>query len=124
MRPRTKVAAGLAAGAAALAIGIPVAIGQSPQSILPPGFGAPPKAAPAQPAAPSRPDDSDQVQELPTLTLAPPTQDEANAAANAQDEADNAANAAEAAAEALRKQDIPDFARRPRSCRSRPAECR
>lgn len=113
MRPRTKIAAGLFAGAALLAIGIPVAIGQSPQSILPPGFGTPaPKAPPAQPAQPSRPDDSDQVQELPTLTLAPPTQDEANAAANAQDEADNAANAAEAAAEALRKQDIPDFARR------------
>jgi hypothetical protein len=115
MRPRTKLAAGLLAGAGLLAIGIPTAIGQSPQSILPPGFGSPaPKLQPGQPAQPGvSPNDSDQVQELPTLSLAPPTQDEANAAANAQDEADNAANAAEAAAEALQKQDIPDFARRP-----------
>ena len=115
MRPRTKLVGGIAAGALVLAIGIPVAIGQSPQSILPPGFGSPaPRTQPAQPVQPNAaPDDSDQVQELPTLSLAPPTQDEANAAANAQDEADNAANAAEAAAEALRKQDIPDFARRP-----------
>jgi hypothetical protein len=113
MRRSTKAAAGLLAGAALLAIGIPVAIGQSPQSILPPGFGGPPpRAQPAEPAQPAQADD-DQVQELPTLSLAPPAQDEADAAANAQDEADNAANAAEEAAEALRKQDIPEFARRP-----------
>jgi hypothetical protein len=117
MRRSTKLAAGLFAGAALLAIGIPVAIGQSPQSILPPGFGSPPpKAQPAAPApTPSAQpsDDSDQVQELPTLALAPPTPDEANAAADAQNAADNATNAAEAAAEQLRKQDIPEFARRP-----------
>lgn len=117
MRPSTKAATGLLAGAALLAIGIPVAIGQSPQSILPPGFGTTPKAS-APPAAPvpaqsnQASPDSEQVQELPTLSLAPPTQDEANAAAAAQDEADNATNAAEQAAEMLRKQDIPEFARR------------
>jgi hypothetical protein len=112
MRPRTKAAAGLAAGVALLAIGIPVAIGQSPQSILPPGFGSPPKAQPGQSTQPQQPDGGDQVQALPTLSLAPPTQDEANAAAAAQDEADNASNAAQAAAEQLRKQDIPEVARR------------
>jgi hypothetical protein len=120
MRRRTKAAAGLLAGAAFLAVAIPAAFGQqSPQSILPPGFGAPPKpqpAAPAQPSPSSQPapsgEGSDQVQELPTLSLAPPTQEEANAA-DAQADADNAANAAEAAAELLRQQDIPEVARRP-----------
>ncbi|MDH7638420.1 hypothetical protein [Sphingomonas oryzagri] len=116
MRPRTKRVAALAGGVALLAIGIPAAIGQSPQSILPPGFGSPSPKAQPQPAAPAEPaqaPDTGQVQEVPTLTLAPPTPEEANAAAAAQDEADNAAEkAAEEAADALRKQDIPEFARR------------
>jgi hypothetical protein len=115
MRRGTKAAIGLLAGAAALAVIVPAFGQQSPQSILPPGFGAPPKSQPAnseQPAAPVAGDEGDQVQELPSLSLAPPTQDEANAAAEAQNEAANEANAAEAAAEELRKQDIPEVARR------------
>ncbi|WP_454882846.1 hypothetical protein [Sphingomonas oryzagri] len=118
MRPRTKLVAGLAGGVALLAIGIPVAIGQSPQSILPPGFGSPPPKAQPQPAAPAQPGQASdnsggEVQEVPTLSLAPPTPAEADAAAAAQDEADNAAKAAaQEAADALRKQDIPEFARR------------
>ena len=119
---RTKHAVALLAGVALLAVALPAFGQQSPQSILPPGFGNAPKAAPAAPAAPpppSRPtpgdDEGGGVQAVPTLSLAPPSQDQANiasAAAAADDESDNAANAAEEAAAELRKQDIPEFARR------------
>ena len=111
---RTKLAVGLLAGAALVAVAIPAFGQQSPQSILPPGFGAAPKAAPAAPP-PSPSEDDGGGQATPTLSLAPPSQDQANiasAAAAADDEADNADNAAAEAAEALRKQDIPEFARR------------
>jgi hypothetical protein len=113
-----KLAIGLLGGVALLAVAIPAFGQQSPQSILPPGFGAAPKPAPAAPASPPPPaagsdDEGGGVQAVPTLSLAPPTPEQANIAAAAQDEAaDNAANAAEEAAAALRKQDIPEFARR------------
>ena len=101
------------AGAAALAVaaGSAVWAQQSPQSILPPGFGdpappppaavAPPTSAPAQPAPPgiSAPAGAGSV---PTIALAPP---------DAQQIADAEA-AAQEAADALRRQDIPTFARR------------
>ncbi|WBO21187.1 hypothetical protein [Sphingomonas abietis] len=123
MRRRTKAAAGLLAGAALLAVAIPAAFGQSPQSLLPPGFGSAPKAQPAAPTPPAPPvpsparspapsgDEGDDVQELPTLSLAPPTQDQADAA-DVQADADKATAAAKAAAALLREQDIPEFARR------------
>jgi len=115
---RTKTAVALLAGVAILAVAIPAFGQQSPQSILPPGFGNAPKAAPATPAPPPPPssggeDEGGGVQAVPTLSLAPPTPEQANIAAAAEDDAaDNAANEAEAAAEELRKQDIPESARR------------
>ena len=115
---RTKTAVALLAGVAILAVAIPAFGQQSPQSILPPGFGNAPKAAPAAPAPPPPPssdgeDEGGGVQAVPTLSLAPPTPEQANIAAAAEDDAaDNAANEAEAAAEELRKQDIPESARR------------
>jgi len=121
MMARTKTVVALLAGVAILAVAIPAFGQQSPQSILPPGFGNAPRAAPARPTPPPPPssegnDEGSVVQSVPTLSLAPPTPDEANVAAAADDaQADNgddAANEAEAAAEELRKQDIPEFARR------------
>lgn len=114
--PRTKAAIGLLAGVAVLAVAIPAFGQQSPQSILPPGFGTPAKAPPPPPAAPA-----------PAPVVAPPPPsapaEPGNAVAsslpdNGLDEAANAAieseasNAAAQAAAALRKQDIPEFARR------------
>jgi len=114
----TKLAVGLLAGVALLAVAIPAFGQQSPQSILPPGFGNAPKPAPAAPTPPppsssSGDDEGGGVQAVPTLAIAPPTPEQANVAAAAEDDAaDNAANEAEAAAEELRKQDIPQSARR------------
>ncbi|MDB5736545.1 MAG: hypothetical protein JWO65_213, partial [Sphingomonas bacterium] len=57
MRIRNRAALALLAGAAAIAVAVPVFGQQSPQSILPPGFGAP--AAPPPPiAAPAAPQPS------------------------------------------------------------------
>jgi len=117
---RTKVAVGLLAGVAILAVAIPAFGQQSPQSILPPGFGNAPKVPAPTPAPPPPPsssgdDEGGTTQQAPTLSLAPPSQDQANiasAAAAGDDDADNADNTAEEAAAELRKQDIPEFARR------------
>jgi hypothetical protein len=114
MRPRNRAALALLGGVAALAVAIPALGQQSPQSILPPGFGSPAPSQPAPAATPARDAASGAGnsggEEIPTLALNPPALD--NSADNAS-EADNAADAAaELAAEELRKQDIPDFARR------------
>jgi hypothetical protein len=114
----TKAAIGLLAGAAVLAVAIPAFGQQSPQSILPPGFGTPAKApSPAVQSAPTPPpaasDAGGSAPQVPVLAPSPPTAaDMANLAdaANASDS--EAANEAKAAAEELRKQDIPEFARR------------
>jgi hypothetical protein len=117
MRTRNRAALALLGGAAAIAVAVPV-LGQqqSPQSILPPGFDAPvqPITNGQAPAPTLSPDSSD----TPTVALTPPPAiGNVDEAAAADDNADNEANAAEAAAEAaaaqLRKQDIPEFARRP-----------
>ena len=117
--PRTTLAIGLLGGVALLAVAIPAFGQQSPQSILPPGFGNAPRSAPAAPVLPPPPSDSGDdadsgaAQAVPTMSLAPPTPEQANVAAAAEDDAaDNAANAAEEAAAELRKQDIPESARR------------
>jgi hypothetical protein len=107
MRIRNKAALALLAGAAAIAVAVPVFGQQSPQSILPPGFGAP--AAPPPPAAaPASPQPSG-GEDVPTLALSPPPPDVI--ADNSSDDENTADAEALAAAAALRKQDIPDFAR-------------
>ncbi|HEY0271188.1 MAG TPA: hypothetical protein VGC10_09400 [Sphingomonas sp.] len=118
MRPRNRAALALLCGVAALAVAMPVLGQQSPQSILPPGFGAPVQPAPVEPAAapPAAPGNSD----APIVALTPPASgsasghpdDAANAAEPDADNEDDAV-AAKAAAALLRKQDIPEFARRP-----------
>ena len=118
MRRSTKAAVGLLAGVAVLAVAIPAFGQQSPQSLLPPGFGTPAKAPPPPPAAPS-PAQPPIVAPPPPATPAdvgnaavPPALDaNLDEAANAASE-DEASNAAAEAAEELRKQDIPEFARR------------
>src|ERR1700739_3932825 len=114
MARNTKAAIGLLAGVAVLAVAIPAFGQQSPQSILPPGFGAPAKAPPpaAQPPAPAR-GEGGEVHETPTLAPNAPSAEEANLAEAANAAESEASNEANAAAEALRKQDIPEFARRP-----------
>ncbi len=115
MARNTKAAIGLLAGVAVLAVAIPAFGQQSPQSILPPGFGAPAKAPPSPPTQPQPPATTRNVEprEAPTPAVAP-------SAAGAGNEA-NLAEAAtanveipetNAATEALRKQDLPEFARR------------
>ena len=114
MAHSTKAAIGLLAGVAVLAVAIPAFGQQSPQSILPPGFGAPAKAPPpaAQPPAPAG-GEGGEVHETPTLAPNAPSAEEANLAEAANAAESEASNEANAAAEALRKQDIPEFARRP-----------
>jgi hypothetical protein len=75
MRRRTKLLGGLAAGATALALALP-ALGQdAPQSLLPPGFGSPPKPAPAAAPAPVQPGPA--AGSAPTAAPASPNADEA-----------------------------------------------
>jgi len=73
MRRRTKLFGALAAGAAAVAIALPVLGQDAPQSLLPPGFGSPPpKAAPA--SAPARAQPQSQAQPgAPAAPAAVPT---------------------------------------------------
>ncbi|WP_419825718.1 hypothetical protein [Sphingomonas sp.] len=84
---------------------------QSPQSILPPGFGEPaPPPPPAAPAIAAPPPAQPAPDGGPPIVAPPPTPEDLAAAATAQ--ADARAQA-EAAAETLRRQDIPEFARAP-----------
>lgn len=117
MARSTKAAIGLMAGAAVLAVALPAFGQQSPQSILPPGFGTSAKAPPSPPppvqAPPPVVPPSAEPRELPAVAPAQgapgadegtnPEQAAATSAASAQ---------ANAAAAALRKQDLPEFARR------------
>lgn len=116
MAPRAKGALALLGGVAGLALALP-ALGQqqSPQSILPPGFGEPARPAPAPQPAPPPPPATPGTVAVPTLPLAPPPSDDVVASdqSAAQTDADAAKAAAEAAAQALREQDVPDAARRP-----------
>ncbi len=106
-----------AAGLAAIAAALPVLARQAPESLLPPGFGQPAAPPPQpQPQPQPQPAPSDQPPptgslELPSYGLATPPE-EGVAVENASD-ADIAVAAAQAAAaaEALRKQDLPDWAR-------------
>ena len=72
MRRRTKLFAALAAGAAAIAIALPVLGQDAPQSLLPPGFASPPKVAPAPSAARAQPQPGVSVAPAPTATPAGP----------------------------------------------------
>ncbi len=70
--PHWRVSAGLLAGAAALALALP-AIGQeTPESLLPPGFGDPAPAPPAQENAPAAPTPSAAPPATPVPLPAPP----------------------------------------------------
>ncbi len=111
MAPRTRDTLALLGGVAVLALALPASgQPQSPQSILPPGFGEPsPAAPPPQPAAPAP-----GAAAVPTIPLAPPGDGDVVAdQPSAADDPDAAKAAAEAAAQALRAQDVPDVARRP-----------
>ena len=113
MARNTKAAIGLVAGVAVLAVAIPAFGQQSPQSILPPGFGTPAKAPPSPPAQPQPPAaaQSGEPREAPTPAVAPSAAgDEANLAEAAT--ANVETPEANVAAAALRKQDLPEFARR------------
>jgi hypothetical protein len=70
MRRSTKAAAGLLAGAAALVVIVPAFGQQSPQSILPPGFGAPPNPHPAAPQ-PGAPPEELRKQDIPEVARRP-----------------------------------------------------
>jgi len=115
MAPRSKrLIAGLLAGAGALGLALPALGQKSPQSILPPGFNAPPQPAPQPNAPPPASGESiggDVVETPAPAAVSPADQAAAQAAAAAaQMQADNAAEAAQAQIE---KQDIPPVAQRP-----------
>ncbi|USI72197.1 hypothetical protein [Sphingomonas morindae] len=116
MRPSSKAGLALAVALGALLPGLPAQGQQSPQSILPPGFGDPTPPAPTAPArpAPAAPAAAPAAATAPPVPLAPPPPsaeqiDEAEQA-TARDQVAEAQAAA--AAEALRKQDVPAGARR------------
>lgn len=73
MRRRTKLFGALAAGAAAVAVALPVLGQDAPQSLLPPGFGSPPpKATPAPARAQPQPQVQPGVPAAPAAVPAAP----------------------------------------------------
>ncbi len=112
MRPRHSwLSAGLIA-AVALAVAIPVAGQDRPESILPPGFGEDPPAPPPPPADRRRPSDL-----LPDTAIVPPTSSPASpssssATASADDDDDEEGEDDEDDEELIVRYDIPASARR------------
>jgi hypothetical protein len=106
-RPPSKVALiALAAGLATL-LALPASGQDSPESLLPPGFGDPVPAGPAAPPPPP-PGRGDQ-QDVPTLTLAPPPPAAGDPLAAALGEAATGVDDEETAGPV----ELPDHARRP-----------